>query len=70
MANSAAALCNMAEQKVIRRSILSNGGIQALVEPLNSTSTQVLVNTLHCLVALACDTETRTQVSIVQYIGI
>uniref|UniRef100_A0A674PD73 Armadillo repeat containing 3 n=1 Tax=Takifugu rubripes TaxID=31033 RepID=A0A674PD73_TAKRU len=37
VANSAAALCNMAEQKVIRCSILSHGGIQALVEPLNST---------------------------------
>eukprot|EP00066_Takifugu_rubripes_P016851 XP_011606117.1 PREDICTED: armadillo repeat-containing protein 3 [Takifugu rubripes] len=61
VANSAAALCNMAEQKVIRCSILSHGGIQALVEPLNSTSTQVLVNTLHCLLALACETKTRTQ---------
>lgn len=67
VANSAAALCNMAEQKVIRCCIISHGGIKALVEPLNSTSTQVLVNTLHCLVALAC--ETRTQVGIVQYTG-
>lgn len=64
VANSAAALCNMAEQKVIRYSILSHGGIQALVEPLNSTSTQVLVNTLHCLVALACETKTQAQVGI------
>lgn len=69
VANSAAALCNMAEQKVIRCSILSHGGIQALVVPLNSTSKQVLVNSLHCLAALACETKTRTQVGIVQYIG-
>lgn len=64
VANSAAALYNMAGQEVIRRSLLSQGAVQALVEPLNSTSTQVQVNTLRCLAALACDTETRTQVGI------
>lgn len=64
VANSAAALYNMAGQEVIRRSLLSQGAVQALVEPLSSTSTQVQVNTLRCLAALACDTETRTQVGI------
>ncbi|XP_008299591.1 armadillo repeat-containing protein 3 [Stegastes partitus] len=61
VANSAAALCNMAEQKTIRSSILSHGVIRALVEPLKSSDTQVLVNTTLCLSVLACDEEARAE---------
>ncbi|XP_041670218.1 armadillo repeat-containing protein 3 isoform X2 [Cheilinus undulatus] len=61
VANSAATLGNMAEQEVIRCSILSRGTIQALVEPLKSTNTQVLISTVHCLARLASDTEARAQ---------
>lgn len=64
VANSAAALGNMAAQEVIRCSILSRGAIQALVEPLKSTDTQVLVNTTQCLAVLACDTEARAEVGV------
>lgn len=64
VANSAAAICNMAGQEVIYRNLLSQGAIQALVKPLNSTNVQVLVNTLHCLEVLACDTETRAEVGV------
>lgn len=64
VAKSAAAICNLAGQEVIHTSLLSNGAIQALVKPLNSTNTQVLVNTLHCLEVLACDTETRAKVGV------
>lgn len=62
VANSAAAICNMAGEEVIHRSLLSNRAIQALVKPLSSTDAQVLVNTLHCLEVLACDTEARAEV--------
>ncbi|KAG7236989.1 hypothetical protein INR49_032920 [Caranx melampygus] len=42
-ANAAAALGNMAGQVDIRCSILSHGAMQALVEPLKSTDTQLVV---------------------------
>uniref|UniRef100_UPI0037E769F6 armadillo repeat-containing protein 3 n=1 Tax=Semicossyphus pulcher TaxID=241346 RepID=UPI0037E769F6 len=61
VANSAATLGNMAGQEVIRCSILSHGAIRALVEPLKSTNTQVLVSTTHCLAQLTCDTEARSE---------
>ncbi|XP_074549602.1 armadillo repeat-containing protein 3 isoform X2 [Halichoeres trimaculatus] len=61
VANSVATLANMAEQEVIRCSILSHGTVQALAELLKSTNTQVLVNTTHCLAELTCDTEARAQ---------
>nr|XP_046226726.1 armadillo repeat-containing protein 3 isoform X2 [Scatophagus argus] len=61
VANSAATLGNMAEQEVIRCSILSHGAIQALVEPLKSTNLQVLVNSTRCLAVLTCDTKARTE---------
>lgn len=64
MANSAATLCNMAEHEIIRCSILSHGAIQALLEPLKSTVTQVLVNTARCLAVLASDEEARTEVGV------
>lgn len=64
VANSIAALCNLAGQEVIRRSILSHGAIQALVASLNSTSTQVLVYTVQCLTVLVCDTESGVEVSV------
>ncbi|XP_056290596.1 armadillo repeat-containing protein 3 isoform X2 [Pseudoliparis swirei] len=61
VANSAATLGNMAEQEVIRCSILSHGAIPALVEPLKSTDTQVLVNSTLCLAVLACETGARAE---------
>ena len=64
VANVAATLCNMAQREVIRQSILSYGVIQALVEPLKSTDTKVLVNTTLCLAALACDEEDRAEVCV------
>lgn len=62
VANAAATLCNMAQYEVIRRSILSHGAMSALVEPLKSTDTQVLVNTTQCLAVLVCETEAKTEV--------
>lgn len=64
VANAAAAIGNMAGQEVIRCSILSCGAIQALVEPLKSTDTQVLVNTTLCLAMLVCDADARAEVGI------
>lgn len=64
VANAVATLGNMAQHEVIRCSILSHGAIQALVEPLKSTDTQVLVNTTLCLAVLACDTEARAEVCV------
>ncbi|XP_059182856.1 armadillo repeat-containing protein 3 [Centropristis striata] len=61
VANSAATLCNMAGQEVIRCSILSRGAIKALMEPVKSTDTQILVNTTLLLAILACDAEARTE---------
>ncbi|XP_035981505.1 armadillo repeat-containing protein 3 isoform X2 [Fundulus heteroclitus] len=61
VANSAAALCNMAEQEIIQSSILSHGGIEALVEPLRSNDAQVLINTTLCVAVLACDNEARAK---------
>ncbi|KAM6900539.1 armadillo repeat-containing protein 3 [Xenentodon cancila] len=61
VANSAATLCNMAGQEIIRSSLLSHGAIQALVEPLKSKDTQVLVNVALCVALLACDKEARTE---------
>lgn len=64
VANAAATLGNMAGQEVIRCSILSYGAIQALVEPLKSTDTQVLINTTLCLAVLACDADARAEVGV------
>ncbi|XP_047205192.1 armadillo repeat-containing protein 3 isoform X2 [Girardinichthys multiradiatus] len=61
VANSAATLCNMAEQEIIKSSILSHGGIQALVEPLKSKDSQVLINTALCVAMMACDNEARAK---------
>lgn len=64
VANSAAAIYNMAEQEIIHNSLLSHGVIPALVKPLSSTNVQVLVNTLHCLEVLVCDTERMAEVGV------
>lgn len=64
VANSAATLGTMAQQEVIRCSILSHGAIRALVEPLKSTNTHVLINTTQCLQVLACDAEARAEVGV------
>ncbi|KAM3592924.1 uncharacterized protein V6R79_001780 [Siganus canaliculatus] len=61
VANSAVTLGNLAEQEVIRCSILSHGAIRALVEPLKSTSRQVLLSVTKLLAVLACDAEARTE---------
>ena len=62
VANSASTLCNMAGQEIIRSSLLSHGVIQALVEPLKSKDTQVLVSATLCVALLGCDEEARTEV--------
>ncbi|XP_072234177.1 armadillo repeat-containing protein 3 [Leuresthes tenuis] len=59
VASSAATLCNMAGQETVRSSILSHGAIQALVEPLKSKDSQVLVCATLCVSVLACDKEAR-----------
>lgn len=64
LANTAAVLCNMAEQVVIRNSILAHGAMQALVEPLKSTNPHVLVKTLRCLTVLACEADARAEVGV------
>uniref|UniRef100_A0A8C5EHZ3 EDR1/CTR1/ARMC3-like peptidase-like domain-containing protein n=1 Tax=Gouania willdenowi TaxID=441366 RepID=A0A8C5EHZ3_GOUWI len=61
VANSASTLCNMAEQVKIRRGIWSHGVMEALVEPLKSTDSQILLNSLQCLALLACDSEARVE---------
>ncbi|XP_061593151.1 armadillo repeat-containing protein 3-like [Cololabis saira] len=61
IANSAATLCNMAGQEIIRSSLLSHGVIQALVEPLKCKDTDVLVHAALCVALLACDIEARTE---------
>ncbi|XP_005803393.1 armadillo repeat-containing protein 3 [Xiphophorus maculatus] len=59
VASSAATLSNMAEQEIIKSSILLQEGIQALVEPLASTDTQVLKYTAMCVAQLACGNTER-----------
>lgn len=55
VASAAATLSNMAGQEHIRSSILSHGAMEALVEPLKSADTQVLVKAALCVAVLACD---------------
>lgn len=62
VASSAATLSNMAEQEIIKSSILLQEGIQALVEPLASTDTQVLKYTAMCVAQLACGNTEREKV--------
>ena len=62
VASSAATLCNMAGQETVRSSILSHGAVQALVEPLKSKVSQVLVSATLCVAVLACDKEAREKV--------
>lgn len=64
VSNAAATLGNMAQQEVIRCSILSHGAVKALIEPLKSTDTQVLVNTTMFLAVLACDADAREEVGV------
>ncbi|XP_056155755.1 armadillo repeat-containing protein 3 [Lampris incognitus] len=61
VAHAAATLANMAEQELLRCSILSHGAVQALVEPLQSTDTNTLFQATRCLAVLTCDTEARTK---------
>ncbi|XP_037829008.1 armadillo repeat-containing protein 3 isoform X2 [Kryptolebias marmoratus] len=61
VASSAATLCNMAGEELIRSSILSRGGMQALAEPLKSKDPQVLISATRCVAALACDAEARAK---------
>uniref|UniRef100_A0A8C7FUM0 Armadillo repeat containing 3 n=1 Tax=Oncorhynchus kisutch TaxID=8019 RepID=A0A8C7FUM0_ONCKI len=60
VAHAAAVLTNMAEQEVLRCSILSHGAMAALLEPLQSADTHTLVRATQALAALACDAEGRT----------
>uniref|UniRef100_A0A4W5NQP2 Armadillo repeat containing 3 n=1 Tax=Hucho hucho TaxID=62062 RepID=A0A4W5NQP2_9TELE len=59
VAHAAAVLTNMAEQEVLRCSILSHGAMAALLEPLQSADTHTLVRATQALAALACDAEGR-----------
>uniref|UniRef100_A0A674BCF4 Armadillo repeat containing 3 n=1 Tax=Salmo trutta TaxID=8032 RepID=A0A674BCF4_SALTR len=59
VAHAAAVLTNMAEQEVLRCSILSHGAMAALLEPLKSADTHTLVRATQALAALACDAEGR-----------
>uniref|UniRef100_A0A8K9UMK1 Armadillo repeat containing 3 n=1 Tax=Oncorhynchus mykiss TaxID=8022 RepID=A0A8K9UMK1_ONCMY len=61
VAHAAAVLTNMAEQEVLRCSILSHGAMAALLEPLQSADTHTLVRATQALAALACDAEGRSQ---------
>ncbi|CAB1349906.1 unnamed protein product [Coregonus sp. 'balchen'] len=54
-----AVLTNMAEQEVLRCSILSHGAMAALLEPLQSADTHTLVRATQAVAALACDAEGR-----------
>ncbi|KAL1006590.1 hypothetical protein UPYG_G00074170 [Umbra pygmaea] len=58
-AHAAAVLTNMAEQEVLRVSILSRGVMAALVEPLQSADTHTLVQATQALSALASQAEGR-----------
>ena len=64
VAHAAAVLTNMAEQEVLRCSILSHGAMAALLEPLQSADTHTLVRATQALAALACDAEGRADVSV------
>ncbi|XP_071184235.1 armadillo repeat-containing protein 3-like [Salvelinus alpinus] len=59
VAHAAAVLTNMAEQEVLRCSILSHGAMAALLEPLQSADTHTMVRATQALAALACDAEGR-----------
>ncbi|KAJ8010803.1 hypothetical protein DPEC_G00078930 [Dallia pectoralis] len=58
-AHAAAVLTNMAEQEVLRSSILSHGAMAALLEPLQSADVHTLVRATQVLSVLACDAEGR-----------
>uniref|UniRef100_A0A667X9B5 Armadillo repeat containing 3 n=1 Tax=Myripristis murdjan TaxID=586833 RepID=A0A667X9B5_9TELE len=61
--HTAATLANMAEQEVIRCSIVSQGAAQALVEPLKSVNPEILVPATLCLAALVCNAEARAELN-------
>ncbi|KAM3860418.1 armadillo repeat-containing protein 3 [Diretmus argenteus] len=61
VAHTAATLANMAQQEVLRCSILSHGAIQALVESLKSMDTYTLVPATQCIALLASNAEARTE---------
>ena len=62
VAHAAAALSHMAQQEVVRSSILSRGAMRALVEPLSCPDTHTLLHTTQALAALACDADGRADV--------
>ncbi|XP_076014237.1 armadillo repeat-containing protein 3 [Genypterus blacodes] len=61
VAHAAATLGNMAGQETLRCSILAQGAMQALMEPLKSTNTQILISTVQCLVVMAGDVDARAE---------
>ncbi|XP_020781290.1 armadillo repeat-containing protein 3 [Boleophthalmus pectinirostris] len=61
VASSAATLSNMAGQEEIRYSILSQNALPALVQPLKSKDSHVLISSALCVATLACDTASRTE---------
>ncbi|KAL2085899.1 hypothetical protein ACEWY4_019219 [Coilia grayii] len=61
VAYAASVLTNMAAQEALRRSILSQGAMQALVRPLQSKDTHLLVSVVQAVAELACDADGRTE---------
>ncbi|XP_054621016.1 armadillo repeat-containing protein 3 [Dunckerocampus dactyliophorus] len=59
VANSVAILGRMAAQEEIRCKVISQGVVPALVDPLKSTDTEVLISTLLCICELAFEEEAR-----------
>ncbi|XP_041095860.1 armadillo repeat-containing protein 3-like [Polyodon spathula] len=62
VAHAADVLTNMCTQEALRSSILAQGAMQALTEALCSTNSLVLSKVVLAVAALACDSDTRTDV--------
>ncbi|TRZ00312.1 hypothetical protein DNTS_009909 [Danionella cerebrum] len=59
--HAASVLTNIASQEELRRSILVNEAIPALVELLDSTDNNVLISATQALASLACDAKARQE---------
>lgn len=57
----------MAQKLGIRNSLLAHGAMRALVEPLKSRDTVILVNVTLCVSLLACDLDARAEVGICSF---
>ncbi|XP_063063437.1 armadillo repeat-containing protein 3 [Engraulis encrasicolus] len=61
VAHAACVLTNMATQEALRRSIVSQGAMQALVAPVQSKDNHLLISVLQAVAALACDSDGRAE---------